>query len=174
MEQEDNSETQMDMDYNIEQQLRKKITSKHKKEKDKKSKVAELVHKATDHKWFRKPRFGGGVKMSVDEFIKKILEGEKDFQRITLLSKFMHLPNLTEADGFKDMNDYLKDNYEKAGPNIKYMRFDNADFRCIADGIYLPNFYAPGVHLEGSSFKYAVLPNLYFNEETVLNKIDPS
>lgn len=92
-----------------------------------------------------------------EEFIKKVLDGEKDFSRIKLLESGA---NLNACVGFRELVTYLPLGGYKDNPlNISY-----SDFR----GITAPRLWLPGVHGTGVDFRGANLQNSNFMDAFLL------
>jgi hypothetical protein len=109
----------------------------------------------------RKPR------MTVDEFINKIFEGEQDFSGIVLKGR---TPDLTEHHLFEHLNEYLRLRVENSYPGRFYLDIMDSDFsRLIARGAYLP-LNAANADLSGADFTDTVMPNLYFDVDTIITK----
>lgn len=106
------------------------------------------------------------VRMSGSEFLKKLLEGERDFSSVLLEPYF----SLSRDEGFPTLQNHLRDADLRDKPVI----LDRADLTGIdADGLYLPFLKANGVcfkhatlmevdlqssELRSTDFRYARLP----------------
>lgn len=91
-------------------------------------------------------------KMKGIEFVKKVLEGERDFQNINLEEDF----DLSGYEGFPEMQNYLKSqNFEK-GPIL----MNNSNFVKIqAEGIHLPYLQSKNAYFWNSTLNGACLWN---------------
>ncbi len=80
-----------------------------------------------------------------DEFIVKLLNGERSFQNVKLEEGF----DFNSHDGFAEMLDYLRTADLKLSP----VRLVNSDFsHCIAKNLYLPYVRAQGADFIGADF----------------------
>ena len=87
-----------------------------------------------------------------NEFIKKILSGERDFSGIELEEGF----DLCGDDSFDELQEYLKKcDLEKTPVNIEGSKLRRLD----ADGIYLPFVRAKGANLKHAALMGANLEN---------------
>jgi uncharacterized protein YjbI with pentapeptide repeats len=92
-----------------------------------------------------------------EEFIKKILSGERDFSKIELEEGF----DLCGNEKFNELQEYLKKSDLISNPiNVEGAKLRRLD----ADGIYLPFIRAKGVNLKhaalmGANFENAQLEN---------------
>lgn len=74
--------------------------------------------------------------MRGEEFVKRILDGEREFSNIELEKGF----NLSGYEGFNELQNYLKNYDLRENPVI----INNSDFSYVrADGLYLP--YVQGI-----------------------------
>ncbi len=98
---------------------------------------------------------GEAIRIQPDEFIKKVLEGEKDFSRLIMENLDNSRIYLSMYDGFRDMNKYLSA-CENQG--IQPLIINNAVFcKVDAEGICLPGAEAEGIEIEFSKFSSANL-----------------
>jgi uncharacterized protein YjbI with pentapeptide repeats len=85
--------------------------------------------------------------MSGEEFIRKVLDGERDFNGVIIEKDKEEYPNLSIYDGYQEMQDYLKRQNLKKNP----LHLSHADLRGIrAKGIYLPYAKAEKANLWGA------------------------
>tara|TARA_Y100000310_G_C20663883_1_gene806360 strand:- start:1198 stop:1953 length:756 start_codon:yes stop_codon:yes gene_type:complete len=134
--------------YEKEKELRKEITEKDAKSKKETELGARISQLVTDSKWYKKPKFGSGLRLNGDTFIKKVLEGEIDFQQISLKSKFRRGLNLNECEQFDEMVNYLTLRSKDDDFSSIY-RFDKADLSGLtAHDITFPSFYASTTNLK--------------------------
>ena len=86
--------------------------------------------------------------MSGTEFVRQILNGEKDFQSISLEEDF----DLSGHESFKELEDYLiRANLEESP-----LLMNNSEFIGIkAKGIYLPNTHGLHTNFRNSDFEMA-------------------
>src|SRR3989344_1245814 len=95
--------------------------------------------------------------MKGKDFVKKILEGERDFSRIKLENGF----NLTDFEGFRDLQTYLQEADLQKYPII----LDYAALMYInASGLYLPYVNGRKINLERASLERANLEGANFWE----------
>ena len=88
--------------------------------------------------------------MKGKDFVKKILEGERDFSRIKLENGF----NLTDFEGFRDLQTYLQEADLQKYPII----LDYAALMYInASGLYLPYVNGRKINLERANLPRANL-----------------
>jgi len=93
--------------------------------------------------------------MKGQEFIQKILSGERDFANIELEQDF----DLSGYEGFDELQAYLKD----AGLEEKPLIVENSKFRQLdADGIYLPFLKADNANFKHGTFMGANFENAQF------------
>lgn len=89
-------------------------------------------------------------KMQGEEFIKKVLEGQRDFYGIELEYNF----DLSGHELFGKMQDFLKKQYLEKYP----ITINNCDLSGVkAAGLYLPYVKIEGSILWNSNFEYSVL-----------------
>ncbi len=94
------------------------------------------------------------------EFVKKVLQGERDFSRIRLEDRF----NLGGYKDFEEMQEYLKNQDLSINPVI----IEYSYFKYLkATGLYLPFVKGKGVHFYASNlhnvnFRKAEFPNSAF------------
>ncbi len=99
--------------------------------------------------------------MKGEDFIRKILEGERDFNGIELEYNF----DLSGHELFGKMQDYLRKEYLAKSPVI----INNSDFAGVkASGLYLPYLQVEHSVLWNSNFEYSVLnfANFHYAELT--------
>src|SRR3989344_3107986 len=95
--------------------------------------------------------------MKGKDFVKKILEGERDFSRIKLENGF----NLTDFEGFRDLQTYLQEADLQKYPII----LDYAALMYInASGLYLPYVNGRKINLERANLERAILEGANFWE----------
>src|SRR3989344_2581987 len=95
--------------------------------------------------------------MKGKDFVKKILEGERDFSRIKLENGF----NLTDFEGFRDLQTYLQEADLQKYPII----LDYAALMYInASGLYLPYVNGRKINLERANLERANLEGANFWE----------
>jgi len=93
--------------------------------------------------------------MKGEEFVQKILSGERDFSNIELEQDF----NLCGYEGFDELQSYLKD----ADLEEKPLIVENSKFRQLdADGIYLPFLKANNASFKHAAFMEANLKGSQF------------
>lgn len=94
--------------------------------------------------------------MQGEEFVKKVLAGERDFSEIKLEEGF----DLSGYKGFQTLQDYLK----KQGDLIyNTIIIDNSEFKYIkAKGVYLPCIKGVGANLIGADLRLAYLEEADF------------
>ena len=98
--------------------------------------------------------------MKGTEFVKKILKGERDFSGIKLERGF----NLSEYDGFAEMNDYLKNQDLSQNP----VQINDSDFSYVkANGIYLPLTQGVRADLYGANLSRANLSRVMNLEKAI-------
>ncbi len=85
--------------------------------------------------------------MRGEEFVKKTIEGERDFSGIELETGF----NLSGNERFEEMRNYLKKEDFKLNPFI----INNSEFKYIqARGLYLPHTQGKSVNFEGANLEW--------------------
>jgi len=95
------------------------------------------------------------VQMPGVEFIKKLLDGERDFSRVSLEPYF----NLSGNENFSAVQNYLKDADLRTTPVI----LDDADLTGLdGDGLYLPFLKANGANLKHATLMEANLQSSEF------------
>src|SRR3989344_2742937 len=95
--------------------------------------------------------------MKGKDFVKKILEGERDFSRIKLENGF----NLTDFEGFRDLQTYLQEADLQKYPII----LDYAALMYInASGLYLPYVNGRKINLERANLERANLEGANLRE----------
>ncbi len=88
------------------------------------------------------------IQMKGDEFVKKILNGERDFSYIKLEEGF----DFNKYEGFKDMQQYLKNKYLQGYPII----LNFSDFSYVkAKNLYLPYLEGEKANFEKANLDYA-------------------
>jgi len=91
-------------------------------------------------------------KMEGEEFVRKVLDGERNFKNISLEEGF----DLSGYEGFSEMNDYLKKQNLKDSP----LDITNSEFKFVkASGLYLPFVKGRKANLEDANLWYANLWN---------------
>ncbi|MEM1536099.1 MAG: pentapeptide repeat-containing protein, partial [Candidatus Pacearchaeota archaeon] len=106
------------------------------------------------------------IYMTGEEFIKKILAGEKDFDGIKLEEGF----NLSGHEGFNELQSYLKERGFWDGVEDNPLIISNSKFSyLIAKGLFLPfvegrNSCFEGANLEGANFSGANLEKANFKK----------
>src|SRR3989344_3491955 len=102
--------------------------------------------------------------MKGKDFVKKILEGERDFSRIKLENGF----NLTDFEGFRDLQTYLQEADLQKYPII----LDYAALMYInASGLYLPYVNGRKINLERANLERANLEGANFWEANLWEAI---
>lgn len=95
---------------------------------------------------------GNLISIKGEEFIKKILSGERDFSNIELEEGF----DLSGNEGFTELQNYLKQADLKENP----VRIEGAKLRHLdADNLYLPFLQAKGAILKHAALMGANLEN---------------
>jgi len=95
------------------------------------------------------------INISGEEFVKKILSGEKDFSNIELEQDF----DLSGYEGYDELQTYLKGADLEAKPLI----VENSKFRQLdADGIYFPFLKADNANFKHATFMGADFENSQF------------
>jgi len=95
------------------------------------------------------------IDMSGEEFVKKIMSGEKDFSNIELEQDF----DLSGHEGFDELQTYLKNSKLEENPLI----VKNSKFRQLdADGLYLPFLKADNANFKHAAFMGADFENSQF------------
>jgi uncharacterized protein YjbI with pentapeptide repeats len=90
--------------------------------------------------------------MKGEEFVQKILSGERDFSNIELENNF----DLSSHDGFDDLQSYLK----SADLEEKPIMVQNSKFRQLdADGIFMPYLKANNANFKHATFMGANFEN---------------
>ena len=97
------------------------------------------------------------IQITREEFVKKILAGEKDFPGI-------YLPDgtdLSDYEGFAELQEYLKNQELKDNP----INISGSQFRYIqAKGLYLPFVKGERANLSGANLSRAYLSRAYLSE----------
>lgn len=106
--------------------------------------------------------------MTGEEFVKKILAGERDFSGIELEEGY----RLSYYEGFGEMQEYLRGQDLKKNPiSISDSKIGSDDkFRCfIADGLYCPFISAMNANLENACLRGANLIGANFEKANLDN-----
>ena len=91
-------------------------------------------------------------RLTGDEFVRKVLSGERDFKQIRLGSEF----DLSGHDGYESLQTYLKDNEQMLRLNPVNISESQAT-NLIAVGLHLPYVLGFNTDLRGSDLSHAYL-----------------
>jgi len=103
--------------------------------------------------------------MCPDEFILRVLSGEKDFSRIALPEG----SNISYRDGFEEMNKFLLSEWYVSKPlNLEYSQFKSVGLR----GVFFHGVQAKGIDFRGADlsladFSYSSLVGVDFREADI-------